>query len=160
MRVPPGLSLRSTWASPRGLPLVIPFGLSLGLHCTCQKNNNQLYTRRWVRCMLELVWCWEGRSTSFNVSLIIGGRPEVILTLDVTQCCEFKQVTEYRLRSQSLKECVLRYSHSRNRTQQNQFVSPSTAHCSVALIIIIIITGSYYAFRVRLNAFTKMSKIK
>ena len=70
-----------------------------------------------------------------------------------------------------MKECVLRHPYSRNRTEQNQFVSHSTDHCSVVLIIIIIIliliiiiiiimSGSYYAFRVRLNAFPKISEIK
>ena len=68
---------------------------------------------------------------------------------------------------------MLRHPYSRNRTEQNQFVSHSTAHCSVVLIIktiiliiiiiiiiIIIMSGSYYAFRVRLNAFPKISEIK
>ena len=67
-----------------------------------------------------------------------------------------------------MKECVFRHSYSKNGTQQNQFVSPSATHYNVALIIIIIIiiiiikiiSGSYYTFRVRLNAFTKISKIK
>ena len=124
---------------------------------------------------VEFVVCWnwsdaeqvEAHPLTYPSLLV----PEVILTLDVTQCCEFKQVTEYLLRLQSLKECVLRHPYSRNRTEQNQFVSHSTAHCSVVLIIrtiiliiliirIIIRSGSYYAFRVRLNAFPKISEIK
>ena len=122
----------------------------------------------------EFVACWnwsdaeqvEAHPLTYPSLLV----PEVILTLDVTQCCEFKQVNEYRLKLQSLKECVLRHPYSRSRTEQNQFVSHSTAHCSVVLIIktiiliiiiiIIIMSGSYYAFRVRLNAFPKISEIK